>query len=98
MTVQVMWLAPAWGIKFQLSQKTVIIRITSQGVFTEYSSFKIIVTKLLQWISLLFEAIFSWITLLHVKTSYATHIFKKLPESKVIIFFNNLLPLIVLQK
>ena len=41
MTVQVMWLAPAWGIKFQLCQKTVIIRITSQGVFTEYSSFKI---------------------------------------------------------
>ena len=41
MTVQVMWLAPAWGIKFQLSQKTVIIRITSQGVFTKYSSFKI---------------------------------------------------------
>ena len=40
MTVQVMWMVPAWGLTFQLSQQTVIIRIAGQGVFTKCSSFK----------------------------------------------------------
>ena len=40
MTVQVMWVVPAWGLTFQLPQQTVIIRIASQGVFTKCSSFK----------------------------------------------------------
>ena len=63
----------AWGLTFQLPQKTVIIRIASQGVFTKCSSFQIshlIVT--VTWSSLLFEAIFSLIILLHVKTSNVT--------------------------
>ena len=40
MTVQVMWVVPAWGLTFQLPQQTVIIRIASQGVFIKCSSFK----------------------------------------------------------
>ena len=40
MTVQVMWVVPAWGLTFQLPQETVIIRIASQGVFTMCTSFK----------------------------------------------------------
>ena len=74
MTVQVMWKVPAWGLTFQLPQQTVIIRIASQGVFTKCSSFQI--CHVLQWSSVLFEAIFSLITLLHVKTSNVIHIFK----------------------
>ena len=73
MTVQVKWKVPAWGLTFQLPQQTVIIRIASQGVFTKCSSFQIshlIVT--VTWSSLLFEAIFSLIILLHVKTSNFT--------------------------
>ena len=42
MTVQVMRKVPAWGMKFRLIQQIVIIRIASQGVFTECSSFQII--------------------------------------------------------
>ena len=42
MTVQVMWVVPAWGLTFQLPQQTVIIRVASQGVFTKCSSFKIL--------------------------------------------------------
>ena len=41
MTVQVIWKVPAWGMTFQLTQQTVIIRIVSQGVFTKCSSFQI---------------------------------------------------------
>ena len=66
MTVQVMWKVPAWEQTFKLPQQTVIIRTASQRVFTKCSSFQII---LLQSSSLLFEAIFSLIILLHVKTS-----------------------------
>ena len=40
MTVQVMWVVPAWGLTFQLPQQTVIMRIASQGVFIKCSSFK----------------------------------------------------------
>ena len=40
MTVQAMWMVPAWGLTFQLPQQTVIIRVASQGVFTKCSSFK----------------------------------------------------------
>ena len=40
MTVQVMWVVPAWGLTFQLPQQTVITRIASQGVFAKCSSFK----------------------------------------------------------
>ena len=40
MAVQVMWEFPVWGPTFQLHQKTVIIRIASQGVFTKCSSFQ----------------------------------------------------------
>ena len=31
MTEQVKWKFPAWGLTFQLTQQTVIIRIASQG-------------------------------------------------------------------
>ena len=41
MTVQVMWMVPAWGLTFQLPQQTLIIRIASQGIFTNCSSFHI---------------------------------------------------------
>ena len=41
MTVQVMWVVPAWGLTFQLPQQTVIIRIASQSVFTKCSTFQI---------------------------------------------------------
>ena len=40
MTVQVMWTVPAWGLTFQLPQKTLIIRIASQDVFTKCTSFQ----------------------------------------------------------
>ena len=40
MSVQVMWLVPAWGLTFKLPQQTVVIRIASQGVFTKCSSLK----------------------------------------------------------
>ena len=40
MTLQVMWVVPAWGLTFQLPQETVIIRIASQGVFNMCTSFK----------------------------------------------------------
>ena len=40
MTLQVMWMVPAWRLTFQLLQQTVIIRIANQGVFTKCSSFK----------------------------------------------------------
>ena len=40
MTVDVMWMVPAWGLTFQVPQQTVIIRIANQGVFTKCSSFK----------------------------------------------------------
>ena len=41
MTAQVMWKVPAWELTFQPTQQTLIIRITSQGVFTQCSSFQI---------------------------------------------------------
>ena len=41
MTVQVVWNVLVWGLTFQLPQQTVVIRITSQGVFTKCSSFQI---------------------------------------------------------
>ena len=41
MTAHVMWKVTAWGLTFQLPQKTVIIRIASQSVFTKCSSFQI---------------------------------------------------------
>ena len=41
MTVQVMWIIPAWGLTFQLPQQTLIIRIASRGIFTQCSSFQI---------------------------------------------------------
>ena len=40
MTVDVMWMVPAWGLTFQVPQQTVIIRIANQGVFTKCLSFK----------------------------------------------------------
>ena len=40
MTVQVMWMVPAWGLTFQSPQQSLIIRIASQGVFTRCPSFK----------------------------------------------------------
>ena len=90
MTVKVMWEVPAWGLTFQLPQQTLIIIIASQGEFTKCSSFQT---------GHLFEAIFSLIILIHFKTSSFTHIFKLLPESKVIIFlitcFFNFAPEIV---
>ena len=36
-----MWKVPALGLTFQLPQQTLIIRIASQGVFTNCSSFQI---------------------------------------------------------
>ena len=48
----------------------------SQIVITQCSSFQISHLILLQSSSLLFEAIFSLIILLHVETSHVTHIFK----------------------
>ena len=36
-SVQVMWKVPAWGLTFQLLQRTVMIRIASQGVFTVFT-------------------------------------------------------------
>ena len=74
--VQVMWKVPSWELTFQLPQQTAIIRIASQGVFRKCLSLQKLVTSLLQWRSLLFEAIFSLIILLHVKTSNVTQIFK----------------------
>ena len=41
MTVQLIWMVPAWGLTFHLPQQTVIIQIASQGVFTKSSSFQI---------------------------------------------------------
>ena len=46
------------------------------GVFTKCSSFQISHLTQLQWSLPFFEAIFSLIILLHVKTSNVTHIFK----------------------
>ena len=68
MTVQVMWKVPAWGLIFQLPQQTVIISIANLGIFTS-AQVSNLVTQLLQRSSLFFEAIFSLITLLNVKTS-----------------------------
>ena len=79
-----MWVVPAWGLTFKLPKQTVIIRIASQGVFIKCSiQVSKVVTYLLQSSSLLFEAIFKLIILLHVKTSNVTYIFKYLLESKL---------------
>ena len=74
-----MWKVPALGLTFQLPQQTLIIRIASQGVFTNCSSFQI--SHLIVAVEFTPPpTIFSLITLLNVKTSNVTHIFKYLPK------------------
>ena len=85
LTVQVMWKVPEWEVTFELPQQTATNRIASQSVFTQWTSFRISHLILLESSSLLFKAIFSLIIMLHVKTSNVTHIFQKLPKSKVIV-------------
>ena len=41
MTVKVMWKLPAWVVTFQRPRQTVTIRIASQGIFVQRSSFQI---------------------------------------------------------
>ena len=75
MNVQVMWRVPAWGLTFQLPQQTLITWLQAKVYLTSAGVSKL-VTQLLLSSSLLFEAIFSLIFQLHVKTSNVTHIFK----------------------
>ena len=92
MTEQVMWKVPAWELTFQLPQQTVIVRTASQGYFPSAQVSKL-VTYLLQWSSLLFEAIFSLIILLHVKTANVKgndHQLKKLSIVKQILYVSTL--------
>ena len=88
-TVQVMWKVPVWGLTSQLPQQTIIVRTASQGVFTECSSFQIVTAKFTPFLRLNLQ-------LDHPVTYSRIQIIAWIKSYNYI--FNNLLPLIVLQK
>ena len=92
MTEQVMWKVPTWGLTSQLPLQTVIVRIASQDVFTKCSSFQISHLIVTVEFSPFFEAIFSLVILLHVKTSNVKgndHQLKKLLSVKQILLVSS---------
>ena len=97
MTIQVKWKVPAWELTFQLPQQTVIIRIASQGVITKCSSFQ--TSHLILTVE--FNPFWGYCQLDHPVTYENTKCYSHIQIItwvKSYNFFNNLLPLIVLQE